>query len=683
MAERVELHCHSKFGGDATRYSGELISILGERAMPAIAITDTSSIVAFAELEYIWNTGSYSTRPIYGAELDTLKGCVTILVKDELGKRNLYKLISEPKHSELPLDKRDGLLIGSGTEKGPIYELVTKNVPASIVKREMKLFDYIEVLPDKELTDITKRIIALADELNIPVVAVSDAHYLSKEEKQAYDVLNCWKDEPINPRDRHLYTTEEMLEAFSYLGEVKAYEIVVKNSNMLAEMCQPISVIPKERSYPVVEAANEQLRESCETALQKKYSGRDIDLAHQFLEWELAALDNTSTAGIPLMEKELLDLSGLQACDISFRGTAGSSIVCYLMGISEIDPIKYNLIPEFIYGYEGQKELDIDINVPIFMHESVLEMVNSLEDVQKTVRGGTLGTVSDKLAEAMIEKYEEENCKYISPEEHEQIKKLIIGNVVKRGMHSGDAIIIPKSCDVSVFPYAWTKDGIETTYFDYHFYNRAFLKLDILKHPTIERLHRLSWATEVNLGDIPLDDESVLDIFRLVDDQAATRLTYIPEFDNEYTRELVKKLKPQSFDELVKILSLAHGTNTWNNCGEKLFKEHGIGIDRLITCREDVFEYILALGIDRETAFLIANAVRMGRISRGRNTMWKEWKQLLIEAGAEDWFIWSCEQIMYLFPRAHSISYMYMSMRMAWFLLNYPKEYAEIWGQDF
>ena len=140
-------------------------------------------------------------------------------------------------------------------------------------------------------------------------------------------------------------------------------------------------------------------------------------------------------------------------------------------------------------------------------------------------------------------------------------------------------------------------------------------------------------------------------------------------------------LKPSCFEDLVKIFTLSHGTGCWEESGQVLVEKKHFGSKELIGSRDDVFHYCLNLGIDRKTAFEISEAVRKGIASRGRNTKWSNWKKLLIQSGAEEWFIWSCEQIYYLFPKAHAVSYMIVNMKLGWFKVHYPEQFHKVMRQ--
>lgn len=689
---RIELHCHSKAGGNATMYPGEIIRYLSELGMPAFAITDESNIGAFPELEMVWETGKYNSRPIYGMEImvdGIYEGEVdymSVLVKNEHGKRALYKLISgnvsiEPyplfKFSDF-VDNREGLLLGSGNENGRLYKFAMRGMEEKELSKVISTYDYVEVLPGKKYEIINKKIIGVCDELKVPVVAISDARYSDKIGRKALKIMKHWNKENEEVRDKHFWTTEDMLEAFSYLPKEKAYEIVVENTHRIADMCETVAVCPKEKCYPNIQNARKRLREKCYALLIEKYSDKD-EVARNRLNWELSAIEKTGMESYVLQINNLLEEAGLKAVDISLRGTAAGSIVAYLLNITDIDPLIYGLEPEMIFGIDGQRAIDIDINIPSNMQLDVISKVADVEGVGKYVWAGTLHSISDPLAQAMIERYMEDAETYYDEDIANRLRWLIAGNYLGRGKHPGGVVVFPNGCEYrEMLPIAKIAGGFETTYFDYHSVDRAFLKYDLLKHDSPEMLIKLERITGVDLSTIPVDSAEVLALFEVNSDGSVTGCDGLPEFKSEYIRKIIAALKPKNFDDLVKISAISHGTGSWEDNGEILVEEKGIGIKDIIATRDDVFEYNLALGLDRTTSFEIAEAVRKGIVARGKNAKWQNWKKELTEAGAPEWYIWSCEQIRYLFPRGHAVSYMFMNMKLGWFKVHYPEEFNNV-----
>lgn len=687
--KRIELHCHSKFSGRGTLYPGELVRYMSEEGAPAFAITDETGILAYPELEQVWETGKYTARPIYGIEValsgDDAGQSISVLVRNETGKRFIYNHLLKNTSEELNLgfdfstliQNRDGLLIGSGTDNGRLYTNISRGVSNDELKEEISNYDYVEVLPYEEYEETNKLIVEMCDELHIPVVAVCDFRYKDKFGRKAIEIINHWNNDLSEIKDNHYWTTEEMLKAFSYFTEEKAKEIVIDNTYIISNMCETVSICPKGKYYPSIEGAVKKVSDICMMSIEEKYPDCKKK-AEKHFKWELEALENTGMASCILQIKELLDMSDLSASEVSLRGTGAGSIIAYLMGISDVDPIKNKLVPEIIFGFNKNREIDIDINIPVRKINEVHNNVEKLTGVKKAAYAGTVITISEKLADAMIEKYETDRGCYFE-ESANMLRWYVSGNYLSRGKRPGGMVIFPADCNYEeLVPLVNLSDGTLITYFDYYSIYPSFIKYDLFRHDSPEMLVSLSEKTGVSLDAIPVDDKKVLDLFKPDINGEVKDCSDLPEFDKKLPREIVSLLRPAHFEELVKIAAITHSTDTWYENGDKLISEKGLGINDIIGTRDDVFDYILSLGIDRETTYNIAEAVRKGVVARGRNAKWQGWKKQLIEAGAPDWYIWSLERIRYLFPRAHSVSYMNMTMRLGWFKVYYPAEYAEV-----
>lgn len=193
------------------------------------------------------------------------------------------------------------------------------------------MFDYVEVVPFEKYQGANVRVIELCEELNIPVVAVSDAHFIDASDRLAYEMLVHWRQGKIPDEDYRFLNTEEMLHAFSYLLEDKAHEIVIENTHRIADLCEMVTICPKERYLPKSEKATEMLWKLCHESLREKYTDTEMEEAQRRLEMELNALQKTEMETYVLWVKELLEKCGLKACDVSVRGCVAGSIVLYLL----------------------------------------------------------------------------------------------------------------------------------------------------------------------------------------------------------------------------------------------------------------------------------------------------------------------------------------------------------------
>ena len=427
------------------------------------------------------------------------------------------------------------------------------------------------------------------------------------------------------------------------------------------------------------------MRTLCERAVKLKYDDADRDKAIRIMEFELASLKKTEMAFHVLMTKELMEKAQLRACDISTRGTGSGSIILYLLDVTEIDPVKYHLSPETIYGYEGARAIDIDVNVPSELQNKLQGLMRSLEGIGDVVHAGTVKTISHYKATELIDQYEQYNHLGMDLNDCERVFGKLSGNYTGRGKHPGGMLLIPRDCDyVKDMPICMDPSGSVCTYYDFFFVDRAFFKADVLTSNTLNALRNLAIRTGIDLSAVPVCSEEALSQFLPDDDGKVTKCAEFPDFRSEYVREMMAVLKPASFLDLVKILGLSHATGAWQDFGEKLVNEKGLKLQDLIADRDDVFDYLLSKGIERAEAFAISEAVRKGSIARKRNAKWNGWKEDMIRAGVPEWYLSLCQHINYLFPRAHSISYVIMNMRLAWFKVHFPEEFATVMSeQDF
>ena len=584
---RVELHCHSKYSKmDGIASPREILEYADGLGMQAVATTDTNSVLAFPDVYEEWKRGIYSVRPIYGMEAlvtgsseSSIAGYMahpekdtyplTILICDEIGRKNLYKMISmsneiiqgsrAPIHLNMLRANREGLLLGSACMEGYLYSAVLAGADDDELKEIAGLYDFIELCPEGD-KDINKKLVALADELDIPVVAVSNTHYLRPDDKLAYDVLKYYTEDEKSDDDLHFRTTEEMLEAFDYLGTEKCIEIVVTNTNLIAEKCRLEAPFKLAKAYPETSIKDiEKLRDICLAGISERYTDEESNKkALKQFDWELEAINKTGMAFIFLLMRKLYDEHGVSSSVVPSRGSWGSSITAYLCGLTDIDPLKYNLSPEFVFGIDRDKEIDMDFNFPGPIREAISESLRAMDEFSAVVKAGTIGTTGEKKAEALILLYEDDNDIYQGIKGRDRVKEQLTGIYRADGIHPGAWIFVPKEVDLSDYtPYTVTTDGYRRTYFEYHALWKSLFKLDLLRHETAERLYNLAKNTGVKLEEIPSEDEKVLKLFMVNPETGmADRCADLPEFRNEFSQEILKATKPQIYDDLVKLVSL-------------------------------------------------------------------------------------------------------------------------------
>lgn len=386
------------------------------------------------------------------------------------------------------------------------------------------------------------------------------------------------------------------------------------------------------KMYPVIPDAAERLRKLCFEALEDKYDENKKEAARGYLEKELHALDLTGGHFIFLQIIELMQKAGLRKYDILIRGTAAGSMVAYLLDISEVDPLRFDLKPETIYLNHLNREIDIDLNIPAGKYDETHAMLKTLEGVGRAID-------------------------------------------IEVGGEKAGTYLLPKDCDPSgLISVQKLPNGDEKVCYDSYNITPQLYKADLIAGERQEALRQLAAVTGVDPADVPYDDDEVIAMFVAGESSGSGSLIDLPDLASERVRDMIKKLRPESFDDLVKFYSLAYGTDVWEDNGEKLADENGIGIRELISNRDDVSDYLISLGFDRMKAFDISEYLRKGK-ARLMRPEWSGYKKEMLGAGVPEWYVGSCEKIRYLFPRAHAAAYMIKIMRQAWYRLRYPGDY--------
>lgn len=707
---RVELACHTGY----SRMKGiglgqDWIMFAVQNNIDTIVVTDRGNVDAYVDLQDNIRSRKLDIKLIMGVDLSvyddrnlsgtvTTSGRLSVLVRNEIGKKNLYKILSEgerkykvdSKEVQIPLslllNYKEGLIIGSGTEDGLIINSIValENSKRTIGKFatcefNRSIYDFIDYmeLPSVDCSDATyNELLDLSNYYDVPVVVTDSPYYMTSEEAEAYSIFNdiSWDD------CKHYHTTEELLDRFSYLGEKKAYEIVVTNSNRIADMCSEVDAVPNEKLYPQIKDEDFILSEICEEALQKKYQ-EITDEIRTRLKWELNAIQNTRSAFMFLQLHYVLKELGLKSFEIGSRGSVASSLVAYLCGISEIDPIAAHLSPYFFYGINGDKEPDIDLNFSEEDQWAVHEAFKNALGVGGVIKPGTLGLVSESFAGNLISEYEKKYDKYFWGTRRAKIIDELTKCISTKGLHPGGIIILPKQVDITdicpISNVGTDENVIETTSFDYHRVDHVLYKFDALRNDSMQMLKRLYELTEASPESISIDDPQVMELFT-TDGNLDPQCVGIPEFDSEFVRDAMKIIKPRCFSDLVKVCGLMHGTDVWIDNARELIINNKADISTVLADRNDVYDYLVSHGIDDRTAFAIAEDVRKGKVCRGKSQDWDDWERILVKRNIPEWFTWSCKRIKYMFPRAHAYSYVLTSWRLAWYKLHYPLQFYKV-----
>ena len=688
-----------------------------------------------------------------------------VLAKNDLGRINLYRLVSEShikyysRYPRVPktllAEYREGLIIGSACEAGELYRAIVDGRDDSEIARIANFYDYLEIQPVgnnefmirsdkyedinsvKDLQNINKQIVALGEEFNKPVVATCDVHFLDPEDEVYRRIIMANKgfDDADQQAPLYLHTTDEMLEEFAYLGLAKAHEVVVENTNMIADMVERIHPVRPDKCPPVIEHSEEDLRRICETRAHEVYGPELPEIVAARLERELNSIIGNGYSVMYIIAQKLVWKSNEDGYLVGSRGSVGSSFAATMAGITEVNPLPphyrcpncfyvdfdgpevketidkglsgvdmpdkicpkcgkplakdgFDIPFETFLGFKGDKEPDIDLNFSNEYQSKAHKYTEVIFGEGQTFKAGTVSTLADKNAVGYVLKYFEKRDIKKRRAENERIAKGVEGVKSTTGQHPGGVVVLPNGEDIYSFTpvqHPANKDtDIVTTHFDYHKIDANLLKLDILGHLDPTMIKRLEDLTGINATEIPLDDKGVMSLFQSTDalgikpeDIMGTPLGTlgIPEFGTDFAMQMLVEAKPQYFTDLVRIAGLAHGTDVWLGNAQDLILNGVATITEAICTRDDIMVYLIHMGLDPAESFTIMERVRKGVVAKGKCKEWPTYKEHMKEHGVPDWYIGSCEKIKYMFPKAHAAAYVMMAWRVAYCKINYPLAY--------
>ncbi len=683
---------------------------------------------------------------------------IILLAKNEIGRINLYRLVSlshldyyarRPRIPKSVLAKyREGLIIGSACEAGELFRAVVDERPKEEIARIVEFYDYLEIQPTgnnefmirdpkmtkvstvADLQDLNRKIVELGEKFNKPVCATCDVHFLNPEDEVYRRIIMSNKgfgDADLQP-PLYLRTTEEMLEEFQYLGAEKAEEVVVTNTNRIADMIDRISPVRPDKCPPVIENSAGILRDICYNRAHELY-GEDLpDIVTERLERELNSIIGNGFAVMYIIAQKLVWKSVADGYLVGSRGSVGSSFVAYMAGITEVNSLQaHYLCPKCHYvdfdsdyvksfsgrsgcdmedrvcpvcgeplmkeghdipfetflGFKGNKEPDIDLNFSGDYQSKAHAYTEVIFGKGKTFRAGTVGTLADKTAYGYAMHYYEEHEQHKRSCELDRISSGCVGVRRTTGQHPGGIIVVPHGEEIYSFtpvqhPANDQTTKIITTHFDYHSIDHNLLKLDILGHDDPTMIRMLEDITGVDATKIRLDDPEVLSLFHGLEalhikpeDIGGTDLGSlgIPEFGTEFVMQMLRDTKPKAFSDLVRISGLSHGTDVWLGNAQTLIQEGKAQISTAICTRDDIMIYLIDKGVESEQSFKIMESVRKGK------GLTPDYEKVMKEHDVPDWYLWSCKKIKYMFPKAHAVAYVMMGIRIAWFKIHEPLAY--------
>jgi len=683
-----------------------------------------------------------------------------VLAKNDVGRVNLYKLISashlqyfnrRPKvPKSLILENREGLILGSACEAGELYRALLRGAPQAEIADIVNFYDYLEIQPNgnnafmidsdksdhenihsmEDIQEINKKICDLGEEFHKPVCATCDVHFLDPEDEVYRRIImagNGFKDAD-SQAPLYLRTTEEMLAEFEYLGSDKAREVVIDNTNLIADMVDSIDPVRPDKCPPVIENSDQTLTDICYRRAHEIYGEVLPDIVEKRLEKELNSIISNGFAVMYIIAQKLVWKSVEDGYLVGSRGSVGSSFVANMAGITEVNSLSphyyckkchyydfdspevkayagkagcdmpdkicpncgeklvkdgFDIPFETFLGFKGDKEPDIDLNFSGEYQSKAHKYTEVIFGYGQTFRAGTIGTLAEKTAYGYVMKYYEERGIHKRRCEIERIAEGCTGVRRSTGQHPGGIVVLPLGEEINSFtpvqhPANDMTTDIVTTHFDYHKIDHNLLKLDILGHDDPTMIRMLQDLTGIDPTKIPLDDKQVMSLFQNTDalgvkpeDILGCKLGSlgIPEFGTDFAMQMLIDTQPTSFSDLVRIAGLSHGTDVWLGNAQTLIEEGKATISTAICTRDDIMIYLMQMGVEAGLSFTIMESVRKGKGLKD------EWIVTMKEHNVPDWYIWSCKKIKYMFPKAHAAAYVMMAWRIAYCKVNYPLAY--------
>ena len=677
-----------------------------------------------------------------------------ILVKNKTGLKNLYELVSQSylkyfyKTPTMPksvlMQYREGLIFGSACGMGELYGAVMHGASDSELRRIASFYDYLEIQPlgnngflvdngavsdISVLQDYNRRIIEIGRQLNKPVVAASDVHFLDAEDEQYRKILQAAKKFSDADRGCPIYfrTTDEMLAEFDYLGEKTARQVVIENPRAIADSVDDIELLPKDLYPPKIENSARDLRDLVYGKMTDIYGEDPPEIVKSRVDTELTTILDHNYDVIYMSAQKLVQNSLEHGYLVGSRGSVGSSIVAYMSGITEVNSLPPHYVcpkckhSEFItdgsfgcgadmppkncpdcgtlmrqdgfdipfetfLGFPGnEKTPDIDLNFSGEYQAQAHKYTEELFGSDHVFRAGTIGTLAEKTAYGYVKKYLEERDITVTKVEENRLAKGLVGVKRTTGQHPGGLVVIPQDMDVTDFcpvqhPADDPKSGIITTHFEYHCMESNLLKLDELGHDDPTMIRMLEDATGVNAREILLSDPDTMKIFTTPtvlglpeDDEiiGKTGSIGIPEFGTGFTRQMLVDTQPTQFDTLVRLSGFSHGTDVWAGNIRDLIVNGIATVNETVGCRDDIMLYLIQKGMEPSLAFKTMEAVRKGKVKKSGEFPGDAEAQMR-SLDVPEWYIESCRKIAYLFPKAHAVAYVMMAFRIAWFKVHEP-----------
>ena len=777
--KRVELHAHTKMSMmDGLVTATNLVNQAARFGHRAIAITDHGVVQSFPEAcdaakalkakgspikivygveGYEVNDDDFDPPPELDRNVELKKlpsRHIIILVKNYTGLKNLYTLVSishtqhfykHPRMLKSEIQKfREGLIVGSACEAGEVFRSILDELPEEKIEHIASFYDYLEIQPignneflkrigkvadDDGLRELNIKIAKLAEKLGKPLVATGDVHFLNPEDSVFRAILMAgmgFSDADKQP-PLYLKTTDEMLEEFSYLGKEKAYEAVIKNPNMFADMCEEgILPIPEGTFPPSIPGSDDELQRICWERVKRIYGDPLPELVEARLAKELDSIIKNGFSIMYITAQKLVAESERLGYLVGSRGSVGSSFAATMSGISEVNPLPphyvcpkckksiffthgeygsgfdmpakdcpdcgtpmirdgHDIPFETFLGFNGDKQPDIDLNFSGEVQTKIHKYTEELFGAKNVYKAGTISTVAEKTAFGYVKKYLDERGITVSKAEEERLAKGCSDVKKTTGQHPGGMVVIPRGRDVTDFtavqyPADKSDGGMMTTHFDFHALHDTILKLDELGHDVPTMYSHLEKRTGLKMDQIPPWDKDVITLFTSPEKLGVTEeeidcntgTLALPEMGTSFVRQMLKEAQPQCFSDLLQISGLSHGTDVWLGNAQELIAQKICTIGEVIGTRDSIMVYLIHHGLEKGLAFKIMEFTRKGKAPQ---KFTPEIIQNMLDHDVPQWYIDSCLKIKYMFPKAHAAAYVISAVKLGWFKIHYPLEF--------